>query len=709
MDDKAIADYERIRPRPYFGRVDFLQEGRDQADKRYIGTDYVPYHVISWVSPFAEQLYYAEPQKVSGYDVPRSQLKGGPIRVHGSITLKRHLAIDRAKLLDVTEVYQLPPPTEDRRQATDSRESFMIEQLSRRRGGRLRETVATIQPEQYQQIAATTNEIMLVQGVAGSGKSIVGLHRIAYLLSPFNRRPDAKNIDASRVVFYGPTRAFLDYVSGLLPSLNVRDVLQLTVTGWLLSTMSRRISLDTKEPLLEKLLRLKDKKWQEAHQAAKVKGSLEMSRFLERHVLTLRKKFTASGMALSARFESAVPLVVDTGRVRRVMRSRFDRPLNDDRSHAIEGVVQLLWEAYVVRNRRLTAEAFRKKRMDFNEAVRPQVERQITTIWPAVDFRKEYRRLLTDPALLHDASSKRLGPEKSAILAESLPRGPTVFRAEDLGPLCYLDHLLNDHSDPQFHHVVLDEAQEISPIELLVIKRHTRGNGFTILGDLTQSLSPQGIDRWGDILQLFRGQGRSRHVIRISFRATREITRFANRVLKRVAPKSTTAVAFNRMGPPPSFRRSRSYQEMVDAIASDIGELKEHGASTVGVLCRTMVEAQRLHRDLTDRGVKGLGLTAREKPSSRNIVVAPVSLTRGMEYDAVIVAGASKANFPPTTLHGRILYLAVSRAAHELRIHWFGQVASQIPVPDKPHRKKLRKGTRKPRRTRQRSKNPTTV
>lgn len=688
MSDEAVARYQRVRPRPYFGRVDFLPED-DALIKAYIGTDHVPGYVYSWAAPLARQLFYADPQQVRSYEAPKGQ-------VEGSIVLKRQYAIENAHLLDVTDVHRLLPPAVGREAIEDSSESFMIRQLSRSRGGELLEAVATIQPDQYQQIAAAPGQVMVVQGVAGSGKSIVGLHRIAYLLSPFNERPE--RITASKVVFFGPTRSFLSYVANLLPSLDVRQVNQTTVREWLLSTLSEKVYLDHREPLLEKLLRHTGKQWQATYQAAKFKGSLQMARMLERQVQALRKQFIRSATALAVRLESATPIILDAARARRAVREVPTGPLNTQREQVIEKLIEALWGAYSRQESTAGDRVPRSTRRDFAERVRSQVEQQAATFWPKLDFRKEYRRLLSDVGAPGSVVKGRMGEQECAMLTASLPRRPNVFRAEDLGALCYLDHLLNERPNSRFEHVVLDEAQEVSVVELLVIRRHNQGNGFTILGDLTQSLSPQGIEHWQEVLQLFRGATVHRYVARTGYRATYDITRYANRLLKQASPRAVTAVPFRRPGPPPSFRSAHSYNEMVAAITEDIKELEGHGVKTIGILCKSFIDAKKLQRALRNQGLE-VGLLNRDEAPTQNVVVAPIYLTRGLEYDGVILAGASKEHYPTTPLHTRLLYVAVGRAAHYLHIHWIGQPAVQLGVRRRTSRKKNR-GSKRHRRSR---------
>jgi len=117
---------------------------------------------------------------------------------------------------------------------------------------------------------------------------------------------------------------------------------------------------------------------------------------------------------------------------------------------------------------------------------------------------------------------------------------------------------------------------------------------------------------------------------------------------------------------------------MVLAIARDIEDLLQLGVSTVGVLCKTTIEAKTLHDALVKEGVEGLGLIDATEDRPSPILVAPAYLARGLEFDAAIVANAGKANYPDSVLHTRVLYLAVSRAAHRLHIHWWGALATAL-------------------------------
>ena len=172
--EEHAAGLKQARPRPYFGRVDFtFSDGR--SIEAYIGPIGVGVpgsdsrYVYDWRAPFPGQVYYADPNAEVSYNAP-----GG--EVTGTLTRKRQYTIEDARLIEVTEVYRRLITDGKTERVDDAEDAFFQKQLDGGRSGRLHEAIATLQPDQYQQIAATPHQVMLVQGVAGSGKSIVGLH-----------------------------------------------------------------------------------------------------------------------------------------------------------------------------------------------------------------------------------------------------------------------------------------------------------------------------------------------------------------------------------------------------------------------------------------------------------------------------------------------------------------------------------------------------
>ena len=245
----------------------------------------------------------------------------------------------------------------------------------------LHEIVATIQPEQYSIIAEADSKVMIVQGAAGSGKSLIGLHRLAFLLSPFNGLTNRPSAD--RVLMIGPSVAFLNYVKNLLPSLGTQPITQSTLREWLLQRFSQRIRLGQNNRLFQDLMKDQPKLTKDDWDSERFKGSLEMKRIIERYVR---------------------------------------RRQGESHGH----------------------------------------------------FADEYLRMVVSEAAL-------------------LQRGVTATRPfvdTDLAPMLYIDHLLNGPVRPEYEHIVIDEAQDVSPLEVHLLLMHSRNGWFTILGDLRQRLTP---------------------------------------------------------------------------------------------------------------------------------------------------------------------------------------------------------------------------
>ena len=261
----------------------------------------------------------------------------------------------------------------------------------------------------------------------------------------------------------------------------------------------------------------------------------------------------------------------------------------------------------------------------------------------------------------------------------SRPRPDKPFEDTDTAPLLYLDHLLNRHAEPEFDHVVVDEAQETSPLEIELLAMHSRNGWFTILGDLRQRTVPyKGISSWQDLRAVFGSAYAPPLISRVSYRSTAEITRFANRILRRIPGPTLPPQPHDRRGDRPKLQKSRSATEMYRMIGQRARSAQEHGV-TVGVLTRTSVDAKVLAEHLVRGGLRDAQLLTPDAEIETGLTVSPILLTKGLEFDVVIVAGVDASSFTGSDMDNRLLYLACTRARHFLEIHWFG-VASPIIV-----------------------------
>lgn len=654
--EQNIKNLQEARPNPYFGRVDFVcDETPDKIETYYFGKYHVPLeYVYNWQAPIGRLFYQPLGNKYQA-------LSGD---VTGTVKLKRELLIQNARLLQITEYPLLPPGAE----IASTESTPLTRELSKPKAAGLGDIVATIQPEQYEKIAASPQRVMIIQGVAGSGKSDVGLHRIAYLLSPYNEL--GLTITPSHVVFFGPSKVFLKYIANLLPGLGVNRVKQTTVSEWLRSILSARIKLQQKDGLLERILNTK-KNLDVEVQLAKLKVSLEMARILDKYVQSMRTRFINGAIDIV----NGQDVIIKRIKVKSLI-SRFkNQPLNEQRNQALAQIENEFQKGVLTK---------------LNDQVKRNIKAQFDGFWPEIDFREVYSRLLSNADELLVASNGTITRETAERFVGLPSTKREVFAQEDLPALCYLDGLLNNQRNIRkkqqasfpFDHIVIDEAQDVSPLEFLLLYLQSSNKSFTILGDIEQRLLPhRGINNWREMKPVFSGENPQRWNARISYRATFELTRYANRILRKIAPKTTGAVPYARHGEKPSFIRSKSYADMVTAIADDVKLLRTNGVQSIAILCKTSNEASRLLKELRGVGIEDAVLPYQKTYDRSKTTVSPILEIKGLEFDAVILANARRNNYISSDLHNRLLYIAVTRAAHVLHIHWFGPLADVLEDP----------------------------
>ncbi|MDP2743967.1 MAG: 3'-5' exonuclease [Dehalococcoidia bacterium] len=658
--EECIRNLEEARPTPYFGRVDFEPATSPAgAETYYIGKYHIEIdYVYSFWAPVAA-LYY-DPTS-NGYKVPKS---GDAI--DGTVRLTRHLQIENTSLVEYRDVYRLATPGA-KAMHIHAEESPLAHALAKRRTGQLRDIVETIQPQQYQQIVAGFRGVIIVQGVAGSGKSEVGIHRLAYLLSPHGET----KLTPEEVIFFGPSKVFLRYISSMLPELEIPKIKQRTIFDWLRSTLSHSVKTEPLDRLLEKDLRGSIGKLPEGTQVARLKGSLAMARILDKYAKSMRTRFIGSATDIVVGHRKLMAKAT----VKKIARKSTETHLNEARKRVLQQV-----------------ESEIRKKLDrlLEPQLQAEIEKKFSEFWPEVDFANAYFDLLSNRDSLATASKNTLTENELEIVVRLSQNREKKFKREDLPALCYLDHAINDRLNlgdrrqkpSSFSHAVVDEAQDVSPLEFTVLKLHSRNGAFTILGDLGQRLLPHwGISSWREVKNLFPEQNIRYWEAPYSYRSTYEITKYARRILTKIAPRAPRPRPYQRHGERPVFVRSKTFQDMVDAIARDIRTLSDQGMQTVAVLCKTALEASELRKKLARAGISNSVLLDKRGDYDSKVVISSIFTSKGLEYDAVILANARERNYPSTEMNGRLLYIAVTRAAHKLHVHWFGPLAKVLAVP----------------------------
>src|SRR5262245_60754230 len=514
---------------------------------------------------------------------------------------------------------------------------IMLEEIERPRSGPMRDIVATIQPDQDDIVRGDADATVCVQGAPGTGKTAVGLHRVAYLLYAH-----ANRMKRGGVLVIGPNPAFLAYIGNVLPALGEVDVTQVTISD-LVGTVQVKAT--------------------DSESAARVKGDARMAEVLRR-ALWAGVAEPAEGLMLtrgSRRWR--VPASEIAGLIGELRGRRVRHGAGRDMlGHRIAHVVLTRMEAAGEPCDDRTHDSVRRTR---------EVRSLVDAVWPAADPVRLVLRLLSDPGLLARAADGLLDEaEQAAIRWEAAPRGPRSARWSAADAV-----LVDEARDlidriPSLAHVVVDEAQDLSAMECRAVGRRCATGSATVLGDVAQATAPAAVADWPAMLAHLGKPGAGLRLLDTGYRVPRQILDYASRLLPRIAPGIPAARSF-RQDPGALTITGTEPGKLAGALAGACADaLGRPGSAAVIAtdgqvtpLARALSRAGVAHRIL---GSEGLGA---------RLTLVPVSLAKGLEFDHVIVTEpASIAAAHSYGLHQ--LYVALTRAVSRLTV-----LHSQ-PLPD---------------------------
>ena len=518
-------------------------------------------------------------------------------------------------------------------------------EIERPRSGPMRDIVATIQPDQDDIVRAPLTESICVQGAPGTGKTAVGLHRAAYLLYTHGGQ-----LARSGVLVVGPNRAFLRYIEEVLPTLGEVDVDQTTMAGLTARVPVRAV---------------------DRPEVAVLKGDARMADVLRRALW---------GEIAKPADSIQVPLA---GRKYRVTVERLKRYVDDVRRRGRADDDQQLLHYAAGRERlaMLVAEDARRQKeeaggsptdAETRKAARSaEVRAFCDEVWPAREAAGLVHDLWTDGVRLARAARGLLTDEEQALL-----RWPAAPRSVRSAPWTEADAVLVDEvaglldRTPGYGHVVLDEAQDLSPMQCRAVARRLAAGSLTVLGDLAQATSPWSPSDWR---QTLAGLGRPDTVVRPltrGYRVPGEVLDFANRLLPLIAPGLPAATAIRSE---PGSLEVRSGTALGQPLVDVVRDLRAVPGS-IGVVCPDSAVAEMTDA-LVAAGLPAAAL-ADDGADTAPVAVVPATLAKGLEFDAVVVVDpAAIVAAEPRGLHR--LYVVLTRAVSTLVVLHRGD----LPAP----------------------------
>jgi DNA helicase-2/ATP-dependent DNA helicase PcrA len=621
FDRKADQTFPSGQITSYIGKFAYF----DQDSKRPLITD--------WRAPIAN-LYYMHqgPTKAVSFESPAGVQNGD---------LKEKTQFDIA-MGRITNVY-------NSQTGNAAADSFLLAQLKRKIGKKLTDIVSTIQGQQNSIIREGIDGPMIIQGVAGSGKTTILLHRIAYLLYKYQ-----KEIATENSLIIAPSKMFLDYISEILPSLGVDQILRNTYLYWAKSVLG----------------------WDDDHLISSEVDDLDVKTFKgSPEFIKIVDKYISD-------FEAD-------------LFEKIKDPLKDKIAARYYEIGKLHPSLSMFEKMNLSTEyAFSQLQFiyqttgNFMGDLESQEKRQreiLSYIKKRTDVVKLYHELFKFEYLFKNAGiNKSLADKVRDYSLKTLVSEKRVnyYKYEDLAPLIWMYFKIYGTDDNIRDYVAVDEAQDMSLFQLLTLHKISKNGNITIAGDLAQSIiQPFYLSDWNQLIDIYSqyyGSTTKYHHLDKCYRTTIEVIEFANEIIKGLFPASyKLPEAVLRHGDPVEIVELESELGGGAISSSDEKVLLElikkedkAGFATLAIVCRDMKHADKVFANLSaikDKLPRSV-FNYNEEDYHEGILVLPVERAKGLEFDSVIVADMNENYYSKSFLNAKLFYVAVTRALHRLHV-----------------------------------------
>lgn len=637
-----IADYEAVERKiqlleqliksPYFARIDFKFEDEATFEKIYIGRSSLKKDqahemlIYDWRSPIAS-VFYRFVMGEAYYDAP-----GG--RINGEVNLKRQYEIKNGKLeyffdSDIQIV-----------------DEFLRKLLSQNTSTKMKSIVETIQKEQDIVIRDMESDLMMVQGVAGSGKTSIALHRAAYLMY----QGLSGRLASNHIIIISPNTLFEQYISNVLPDLGENNV-DSVVFEDLMASILKFGPLQSRNQFLERLITNTS-----YHKV--MKGSIEFKTSL--CFMTILNRFLEDVPYRWIPFEDVYfggTCIVSKEMLKEKILGRTETPLGVKLKQLEEIVLERM--RTVRKSRMMKAEVAAVK-----EEIKRFTELSVLELYKKLMHDKAYLCSLADGLELCDGLEEIL-----EFTEENLNSGQVYY--DDAIALTYLSLRIYDHREYKNRkQVVIDEAQDYYPLQYEIFKRLFSNAKFTILGDMNQTLEKQeDLSLYEQIGSILNKKKSTLITMDKSFRCTNEILTYSlNFIDQRPEIKS-----FNRKGEVPRVYVDVDFVCLQEKMAEEISACLELGYQSIGLICKTEKNARFLYRCFKDN----MEVQLIENESITDLhgaFIIPVYLSKGLEFDAVLICDASAENYNSSE-DKKCLYIACTRALHRLSLFCEGEAS----------------------------------
>lgn len=587
--------------------------------------------------------------------------------------LKRQYQIENGKLLNYTDI------------SLFTNDELLQQCLKENSDIRLKNIVATIQKEQNRIIRANMFKPLIVQGVAGSGKTTVAIHRIAYLIYTYE-----KEFIPEEFLIIAPNKFFLDYIKNSLPDLGVEYVRQETFEELAQKIIKEKIQIENSNKNLIKIVEIKNNEQEKEVliKTTKFKGSLQFKEAIDEYLKEInlnilpKNDFSISGIKVIP-YKKLMETLLDNYE-RYPLKVRIEK-LEKYMNHETEKISEIVINKIIEKRTKqiesidinLSEEEKTKKRIEIFEEHEKNISNLIKNKGAKIikeyirkikipSPTKIYNRVISDKELL----VKYTNYETVIQLNKEAKEKGKIISYEDLAGILHIQYRLYDEKI-SLKHIVIDEAQDFSEFQFFALNEILHNNkSLTILGDIAQGIYEyRGTNNWNKINQKIFNNEANIEYLRQSYRTTVEIMEKANNIIEPLTEKNNIMLAepVSRHGEKIHYRNTCNEKEKEEQIKKDIKEIHQKGYKNIAIIGKDNNTCDKLYKNLkqTFKNVKLISDKSNEYLGG--ITILPSYYSKGLEFDSVIIADYDK--YSNEDLDRKLLYVALTRAMHTLYIY----------------------------------------
>lgn len=689
--DKQRKTLSRLKDSPYFARVDFLEKGEETTNNVYLGVSSLmdeneeTFLIYDWRAPISS-IYY-------DYSPGPAQYETVEGITQGEMELKRQFITKDGQIKTMFDT------------GVTIGDELLKEVLGNNASTNMKSIVATIQKEQNQIIRDVKNKYLVVQGVAGSGKTSAALQRVAYLLYRYQNESTAENI-----MLFSPNSLFNRYVASVLPDLGEDNMQQLTFQEYVEKRLGKQFETEHPFTQMEYMLTCQEHEMYSARRKGiQYKASIDFKTLIDSYVVVLSSEdlifknisFRGEKLIGAERIKSyfysldasiSIPnrmqLVKEWLLKELVKKEKLERTKDwvIDESDLLDLEEYTKVYSELLKEGRFSENTFDDFEQEQKKLAKMIVKKHFKPIRTAVKKLKFinvaalYSQLFKNKDNIHQQLHHILPESWEEICSYTLKKlQRKELTYEDAAPYLYLqDKLEGKRINTRIRHLFIDEAQDYSPFQFFVLKQLFPYCRMTILGDFNQAIYAHTLNAPTLLSsELYVEENFEKVVLTKSYRSTRQIVEFTKGVIE----EGETIEAFNRNGQKPTLTKVKDIDTLQSRITQKIRQLQLANYETIAVICKTGKESRQAYELLS--GQINIQLMEHSTSSYRKgVLILPAYLAKGIEFDAVIIYDASDVKYG-REFERKLFYTACTRAMHELHLFCVGEMSpfmNRIPV-----------------------------